>query len=581
MNINREHDVPYFTRTFFTSGESFSRIGDGELGGKARGLLFGKSTIDSKLTREEFPSIAIDIPTSTVLTTDVFDAFMERNSLWDVALSDSPDDRIGLAFQEGDLPVEFLGDLRALIEQVHSPLAIRSSSLLEDAMFRPFAGVYQTKMIPNNQPDPDARFRKLVESIKFVFASVYSKGAKSYLRATDRTVGDEKMAVIIQEVIGDRHFDRFYPHVSGVARSHNFYPMGPSRPEEGVVSLALGLGKTIVDGGISWSYSPAHPKAPPPFASASDQLRNTQLEFWAVNMGEPPEHDPIAETEYLVKADLQAADLDDSLKFVASTYDAQREQILPGTGRDGPRVLNFAPLLDLAEFPLNDVVKRLLSACETEVGTDVEIEFAVTFPSGRDDPARFGFLQVRPMVVPEEMVEVTDDEMNSSSVLLASDRVMGNGIEETICDVVFVKPESFEARFTRTIADQLERLNLSLMSEDRPYLLIGFGRWGSVDPWLGIPVEWGQICGARAIVEATLPNMNVEPSQGSHFFHNISSFQVSYFSVHHEKHANIDWNWLNAQETITETEHVRQVRSDSPLRIKVDGRTGRGVVWFQ
>jgi hypothetical protein len=441
--------------------------------------------------------------------------------------------------------------------------------------------VYQTKMIPNNQPDPDARFRKLVEAIKFVFASAYSKVAKSYLRATDRTVRDEKMAVIIQEVIGDRHFDRFYPHVSGVARSHNFYPMGSAKPEEGVVSLALGLGKTIVDGGIPWSYSAAHPKAPPPFASASDQLKNTQLEFWAVNMGEPPEYDPIAETEYLVKADLQSAELDDSLRFVASTYDAQTERIVLGTGRDGPRVLNFAPLLDLEEFPINKIVKRLLSACETEMGTDVEIEFAVTFPSGKDEPARFGFLQVRPMVVPEEMVEITDDEMSAPTVLLASDRVMGNGIEETIRDVVFVKPESFEARFTGTIADQLERVNLTLMSEDRPYLLIGFGRWGSVDPWLGIPVKWGQICGAKAIVEATLPDMNVEPSQGSHFFHNISSFQVSYFSVHHERKPNIDWNWLKIQKTVAETEHIRQVRSEAPLRIKVDGRTGRGAIWYQ
>jgi hypothetical protein len=298
-------------------------------------------------------------------------------------------------------------------------------------------------------------------------------------------------------------------------------------------------------------------------------------------MGEPPEYDPIAETEHLVKADLRTADLDDSLRYVASTYDAQGERIVPGTGRDGPRVINFAPLLDLADFPLNKIVKRLLSICETEMGTDVEIEFAIAFPGDRDDPARFGFLQVRPMVVPEEVVEIADDEMTSSTVLLASDHVMGNGVEETIRDVVFVKPESFEARFTRTIADQLDCLNLTLMSEERPYLLIGFGRWGSVDPWLGIPVEWGQICGAKAIVEATLPSMNVEPSQGSHFFHNISSFQVSYFSVHHGRQPNIDWNWLKTQETISETEHVLHVRSEAPLRMKVDGRTGRGAIWHR
>ncbi|MDH3380932.1 MAG: hypothetical protein OEQ39_28800, partial [Gammaproteobacteria bacterium] len=315
--------------------------------------------------------------------------------------------------------------------------------------------------------------------------------------------------------------------------------------------------------------------------SVSDLLKNTQLEFWAVNMGESPAYDPMAETEYLVQADLRAADLDDSLRYVASTYDARSQRVVLGTGIDGPRVLNFAPLLDLEEYPLNKIVTRLLSACENAVGVDVEIEFAVNFASGRDNVARFGFLQVRPMVVPEEMVEITDEEMVSKNVLLASERVMGNGIEDRICDVVFVKPESFEARFTGTIADQLERLNLTLISEERPYLLIGFGRWGSVDPWLGVPVDWGQICGARAIVEATLPNMNVEPSQGSHFFHNISSFQVSYFSVHHDRQPNIDWNWLKAQEMVAESEHVRQVRSKAPLRIKVDGRTGRGGVWYQ
>ena len=579
MTTARPDEIPRFTRAFFTSGERFSRIGDGELGGKARGLVFIKNTIESEIAPGRFPRVVLDIPTSTVITTDVFDAFMERNALSAIAASDAPDDRIALAFQAGEMPVEVVGDLRALIEQVHSPLAIRSSSLLEDAMFRPFAGVYQTKMIPNNQPDPDVRFRKLLEAIKFVYASVYSRRARSYIRASEKSVADEKMAVIIQEVVGERHGERFYPEVSGVARSYNFYPTGRAAPDEGVVNLALGLGKTIVDGGISWSYSPAQPGAPPPFGSVSDLLKNTQLDFWAVNMGDAPEYDPVAETEYMLRAELRAAELDDTLKWVASTYDSQRDRLVLGTGLAGPRVLNFGPLLELGEIPFNDIVRALLESCRTAMGAAVEFEFAANLPGRRGAPARFAFLQVRPMVVPEEVVSVSDDEITSSNLLLASNRVMGNGTDDTIRDVVFVKPERFEARHTRAIADELERLNLSFLDDARRYLLIGFGRWGSADPWLGIPVAWGDICGAKAIVEATLPDMNVEPSQGSHFFHNITSFRVSYFSVRHEQRPPIDWNWLRSQAMIEETEHVCHVRSAAPLRIKVDGRTGRGAVW--
>ncbi|MDH4037713.1 MAG: PEP/pyruvate-binding domain-containing protein [Candidatus Krumholzibacteria bacterium] len=574
MTKDRASDIPRFGRAFFTSGESFSRIGDGELGGKAEGLV----SIRTELASAGHAAVSVDIPTSAVLATDVFDHFIARNGLAEVACSDAADDRIALAFQKGDLPVEVVGDLRALIEDVHSPLAIRSSSLLEDAMFRPFAGVYQTKMIPNNQSDPDERFHRLVEAIKFVYASVYSKGAKGYIRAAGRTVTDEKMAVIIQEVVGERHFDRYYPHLSGVGRSYNFYPTGGAAPREGVVNLALGLGKTIVDGGISWPYSPAHPAAPPPFASVSDQMKNTQLEFWAVNMGDVREYDPTAETEYLINADLRAAALDDTLRFVASTYDAERGRLVAGIGVDGPRVLNFSPLLEMGEFGLSDAIRSLLALCEQSVGAPVEIEFAATFPDNRNDRARLALLQVRPMVVSDETVTIDDTEFEAPDLLLASPRVMGNGSENTICDVVYVKPERFEARSTRVIAAELEQLNRTLMDDERRYLLIGFGRWGSVDPWLGIPVNWGDIASAKVIVEATLPDMNVEPSQGSHFFHNITSFEVSYFTVHHEKKPGIDWDWLNALPVVTETEHLRHVRCDSPLRVKVDGRSGRGVI---
>jgi hypothetical protein len=572
-------DVPVFGRAFFGTGESFSRIGDGEFGGKARGLIFIKDVVRSEFDSGRFPGIQIDIPRSVVLATDIFDAFMEQNRLFDVALSDMPDDRIALAFQEADLPVEIVGDLRALVEGVHLPLAVRSSSLLEDALFRPFAGIYETKMIPNNQPDPTVRFKRLVEAIKFVYSSVYSKSAKSYIRTTDKTIRDEKMAVLIQEVVGERWNGRFYPQLSGVARSYNFYPVGAAKPDEGVVNLALGLGKTVVDGGVTWTYSPAHPKAPPPLAGVSDLLKKTQVEFWAVNMGKPPAYDPTAETEYLIKADLQEAEYDDTLRLLASTFDARSERVVPGTGADGPRILDFNSILVAEEIPLNNLIKALLAACENAVGAKVEIEFALTWPRGGPSPARFGFLQVRPMVVSDEAVDISDEEFDAPHLLAASSRVMGNGIVEGIGDIVYVKPDRFEARHTRQIAGQLEQLNEPLQSEGRPYLLIGFGRWGSADPWLGIPVDWGQICGAKVIVEATLPNMNVDPSQGSHFFHNISSFKVSYFSVRYDRDRKIDWDWLGAQETVAETEFVRHVRLRSPLRVKVDGRTSRGAIW--
>jgi hypothetical protein len=547
-------------------------------------LVLIRDLLASQFEATKFPGVDVYVPKMVVLATDVFDAFLDRNGLRDTALADLPDDRMAETFLRAEFPTEVLGDLRALVEEVHTPLAARSSSLLEDALFQPFAGVYETKMVPNNQPDADTRFRKLVEAIKFVYASTYFRAAKSYIRATDRTSADEKMAVIIQEVVGDRHGERFYPHLAGVGRSYNFFPAQGADPRDGVVNLALGLGKTIVDGGASWIYSPARPKAPPPFGSTREILRLTQLDFWAVNMGKPPAYDPTAETEYLVKADLSAADYDDTLSSVASTYDAQRDRLVPGTGTKGPRVVDFAPLLSYSEVPLNEAIRELLSKGESVLDEAVEIEFAVTLPRRGTTGARLGFLQLRPMLVSEEEVEVSDDELARPDLLLASDRVMGNGVVSTILDVVYVRPERFESRLTQQIAAELEQLNLPLLEANRPYLLLGFGRWGSSDPWLGIPVNWGQIAGARVIVESTLPGMDVEPSQGAHFFHNIVSFQVCYLCVRHESRAgaagrSIDWEWLDRQPSVAETDHVRHVRLEKPLRIKVDGRSGRGAVW--
>jgi len=571
--------VPRFDRTFFESGEPLMCIGDGEIGGKASGLARIRGVLEATFGPAGAGGIRIDIPRLVVITTDVFDAFLQRNDLHELALSDLPDQRIAHAFQKAALPTEITGDLKALMNRVRSPLAVRSSSLLEDALFRPFAGVYETKMTPNNQHDPADRFRKLVEAIKYVWSSTFFKAPKSYVRATDKTIADEKMAVIIQEVVGCRHDDRYYPDLSGVCRSYNFYPLARARPQDGVVNLALGLGKTIVDGGITWSYSPARPRMPPPFASVRDQIKNTQTEFWAVNMGKPPAFDPIAEAEYLLQADLTAAEYDRTLTLLASTYDVRSDRLSPGVGINGPRVLNFAPLLELRHYPLNDVLQRMLAACENALAAPVEIEFAMTFPHrGGPDTPRLGFLQVRPMVVSEQQVDLAEAEFAGADVLAASTKVLGNGVDDQIADVVYVKPDSFEARHTQAVAHELEKFNTTLLNAGRPYLLIGFGRWGSSDPWLGIPVQWGQISGARVIVEATLPNMIVELSQGSHFFHNLSSFEVSYFMVPHHARPGIDWAWLDRRQIVAETEFVRHVRLSHRLLVRVDGRVARGVI---
>jgi hypothetical protein len=577
INISVD-DLPRFDRDFFGSAECISYIGSGSIGGKATGLAFIKDKLVSLFKENPFPGIDVTIPRLVVIATDVFDRFMQLNKLEEVISTETDDDRIAAAFIGAEFPAELVGDLRALISSVRTPLAVRSSSLLEDAMYEPFAGVYATKMIPNNQPDIDSRFKKLIEAIKFVYASTYFKAARDYHRAAGRPTADEKMAVIIQEVVGRRYNDRYYPHISGVARSYNFYPMGRAIPDEGVVDLALGLGKTIVDGGLVWSYSPAHPRAVPPVGSASEFLKMTQTNFWAVNMGKPPAYDPMRETEYLTQGELADAEYDGTLKYAASTYRPADDRIVMGIGADGPRLINFAPILVADLLPINKLIEKILKLCDEAVGSEVEVEFAMNINSDSNEPSSFGFLQVRPMVVSHAKIEIDDSDMTAEDVLLATDRVLGNGIVEDIEDVIFVDPDIFDAKNTRSIAMQLSELNSKILDENRRYLLIGFGRWGSSDPWLGIPVDWGQISGARAIVEATIPGMNVELSQGSHFFHNITSFQICYFSVNYMGEYKIDWDWLKKQKEVARTEFVRHVRLEKPLLIKVDGRRSRGVI---
>ncbi len=543
------------------------------MGGKAQGLEEFQNVLEQHADEcKRFPEIEISIPRLAVIGTAHFASFMDRSRLRELAASSEPDDKIIREFLKADLPFGLVGDLRALIEGVHTPLAIRSSSLLEDAMSQPFAGIYQTKMIPNNQPDADTRFAKLVEAVKFVYASTFSQSAKSYRKVLP-DASEEQMAVIIQEVAGNRHDQRFYPEVSGVARSWNFYPTGSAKPEEGVAQLALGLGKTIVDGGLCWTYSPARPKASPPFANVHELAEQTQMEFWSVNMGTPPAYDPMRETEYLMRNSLTEAEVDGTINMLASTLNPASDRLSAGIADSGARILTFAPILVSNSIPVNDIIRMLLKACEKALAAAVEIEFAMTL-----HPLRLGCLQVRRMLVSGDVIEISDRELSDDQVLVASDKACGNGRNDNIRDIIYVVPERFDKGKTSVIAAELENINQSLVEEGLTCLMMGFGRWGSSDPWLGIPVNWGQISSARAIVEATLPSMNVDMSQGSHFFHNLMSFGVCFFSVHHEGQFVIDWAWLAAQRAIRETSFVRHVRLNKPLQIKVDGRKGMGVI---
>lgn len=570
--------VAGFDRAEWQSGTL--RIGAGAIGGKTQGLEFFAMMLGAEFDPSRWPEVVVSVPPFAVVTTDVYDAFMSHPSLRDLAWDTLSDAAIAEAFQAVPLPGHAVEFLEALVREVHLPLAVRSSSVLEDTIFHPLAGVYETKMLPNNEPSEAERVHALIEAIRLVYASTRFQQARDYLRAIGKCSADEQMAVVIQEVVGSTRGTHFYPHLSGVARSHNFYPIGSARRDEGVVNLALGLGKTIVDGGVSWTYSPAAPTAPPPFGSVGDMMKGTQLTFWAVNLAPPELHDASSETEYMANLPLPVAEAGGVLGLVASTYVPASDRIVPGIGPDGPRIVNFAPLLQLRQLPLNDVIRELLAIGERAAGADVEIEFALSLAPGADT-ARLGFLKVRPMFVSHETVDIADADWERPDLVLASRQVTGNGTIEGVRDVVYLKPETFDLQHTRRIARELEALDARLQQEQRPYLLIGFGRWGSADPWLGVPVPWSSIAGARVIVDAPLAQLAIDPSQGAHFFHNVMSTGVGYLAIQAGETPGIQWDWLARQPVSAETDRVRHVTLAAPLTIRLDGRSGRAGVWSE
>ncbi len=547
----------------------FRVFGQGEIGAKAQGLARVTDLIRGEAAPFLKKGLSVSIPPFAVIASGHFDRFISENDLAEAAVEGLPDEDIARAFGRVALPEELMDDLEAFTARVRVPLAVRSSSLLEDSMPMPFAGVYETKLIANSHPDAKVRLARLADAVRQVYASTFLAGAREYLKAAGRSGSDEKMAVIIQEAVGTAQGDRFYPHISGVARSYNFYPLGLARPEDGLGALALGLGRSISQDGVAWSYSLAYPHANPPYNTPQDLLRNSQREFWAVDLAEGGD---------LRRWSLEEAEKDGVLDYIASTYDADNDRFVSGTHLRGPRLIDFAPILKSGVVPLTDLLRRVLARSEEVLGTEAEVEFAMTFPSADPLPADFGLLQVRPMAVSHAKVEVDLENLIMEDALAASESVLGNGAIDTIHDVVYIRPDGFSTDRTRAIRQDLEEINRALVADRIPYLLMGFGRWGSSDPSAGIPVRFGQISGARVIVEATWKDLPFMLSQGTHFFHNITGFRVLYFSVDQEARYRIDWDWLASHPALTETEQVRHIRLPGPLRVMVDGRTSRGVI---
>jgi len=568
-------DLPRFGRDFSAADERLSRIGDGPLGGKAEGLARSADVLARQLPELEGGGFVVEVPRLVALGAAVFDELVELHGLRELAAGGARDPAIASAFLRAPFPARLVGDLRALAEQLRSPLAVRSSSVLEDALGEPFAGVYGTKMVPGDQPDAAARFQSLLEAVKFVWASTLFEPARAYLAATRHRERRESMGVVLQEVVGRRFDARFYPELSGVARSYDVYPAPDARPEDGVLALALGLGKTIVDGDPAWSVSLGRPRGGPPFASVRERVDGTQRRFWAVRVGSAPPHDPMNEAEFLVRDEIATAEPDGTLRLAASTYDAAADRLLPGLGRAGARVIDFAPILALDELPLVPLVRRLLAACEDDLGAPVELEFALSLPP-RERP-RFGLVQMRPLFVDRQHVELAEADLAPPRAWIGTRVASGNGRRE-FRDVVYVDPARFERGATKAIAAELGEINRELVAARREYLLIGFGRFGSTDPWLGIPVRWDQISGARALVEAGLEGWRPEPSQGSHFFHNLQSFGVLYLAVPPEQQLDELWAHLGVQLVGRRTLHVAHVRLASPVVAVVDARSRRGAL---
>ena len=569
--------VAVYQKDRFDEYSNFARIGDGSLGGKGRGLAFIGAMV-KRYPKLESDNFAVNIPKTVVICTDIFDEFMETNELYPVALGDADDETILRYFLRASLPSRLIEDLMAFFDVVKSPIAVRSSSLLEDSHYQPFAGIYSTYMVPKIEEKYDM-LRTVSDAIKAVYASVFYKDSKAYMTATSNLIDQEKMAIVLQEVVGSRYNDHFYPTMSGVARSLNFYPIGNEKAEDGIANIALGLGKYIVDGGQTLRFSPRHPHSILQMSTMDFALRETQTRFYALDLKNMAEAFSVDDAFNLVKLGLKDADAEGSLKYIVSTYDPYDQIIRDGYYPGGRKILSFVNILQHDVFPLADTLDQILRIGQQEMGRPVEIEFAVNMDPSDHTRATFYLLQIRPIVDNKEIMDEDLSLVKNEETILSSTSVLGHGIVGDVQDIIYVKTGAFNSSNNQLIAYEIEKMNRSFTDQEKGYVLVGPGRWGSSDSWLGIPVKWPHISNARVIVECGLENYRVDPSQGTHFFQNLTSFGVGYFTVNPFKGDGwFDEAFLNAQPAVEETEYLRHVRFDAPITIKMDGKKSLGVV---
>ncbi|MDI3526584.1 MAG: hypothetical protein PWR03_767, partial [Tenuifilum sp.] len=570
--------IAKFDRDTFDEYKFFSRIGDGSIGGKARGLAFVNQIIRKYNLFSKFDDTIITIPRTVVLSTDIFDEFMESNDLYSIALQDVDDEVILNAFLEAKLPDRVKIDLKKVISVFQRPLAVRSSSKLEDSHYQPFAGIYSTYMVPHSD-DPEFMLVLLAKAIKSVYASVFYKASKAYMNATQNVIDEEKMGVIIQEICGNQYGNMYLPTLSGVARSINFYPIGAEKTEDGIANIGFGLGKLIVDGGVSLRFSPKYPKKILQLSSVEMALRQTQKNFYALNV-DPNSFEPkVDDSMNLFNLDIKEAESIPDFKLIASTYDMHSGILRDGYFDEGLKLVTFASILKHNTFPLAKIITELLEIGQREMNNHIEIEFAANLAPTDGMPKLFNFLQIRPIVDSDQSELVEWEHIDINKPILYSKSALGHGKVEGVYDFVYVKPDTFNPAHTKLIAQELDEVNKRFIDMARNYVLVGPGRWGSSDPWLGVPIKWSQISEARVIVEAGLENFRVDPSQGTHFFQNLTSFRVAYLTVNpYLKDGIYDIDFLNSLPAFYESEHLRWVRFDEPLTIQVDAKSNQGII---
>ena len=556
----------------------FSRIGDGALGGKGRGLAFIDMFLKRHRLSHKFKNVSISIPRTVVLSTDVFDDFMEEHDLFTYVAKKHKDEDVLKTFISKPLPNNALEQIKAFLETLDSPLAIRSSSVLEDSLYQPFAGIFATYMVPNAAIDA---FVEMVESaIKSVMASAFYKNSKAYIKATSHSIEESKMAIILQEVIGKQYEDVYYPNISGVARSINVYPIGSEKPEEGIVNIALGLGEIIVGGGRTLRFSPYHPKKVLQLSNPSTAQRQTQKYFYGLDTDPKAYKVSTSEAVNKKKITLRKANNHKSLKFVASTYDLQNNIIRSGVMHDGIKLLTFDNILKYNTFPLAEILKELLHIGQVEMQNPIEIEFAVKLDVPKGEPKEFSFLQIRPIVEQDSFTCLLNDDIDLKEAIIYSESALGNGKYKNITDLIYVKPENFDKAKTKEIALAVEKVNEKFEKTGKKYVLIGPGRWGSSDPWLGIPVVWSQISSAKIIIESGLEDYRIDPSQGTHFFQNLTSFKVGYLTINPFIDDGLyDVAYLNKQEAIYEDDFIRHIQFKEPLTTVIDGKSNKAVIF--